>query len=118
MEGLEEATIAQHFRNSTLVRSWSPTVPSSADARSLQAGRETLSATLTPSIAAGGAAGEPVHEVPGSDSVGDQHLLQRCKLALQGGDPWRPLGYRQGALAMRSTSVMTRLSIRSANGLV
>ena len=40
-EGLEEATIARHFRNNTLARSWSPTVPSSADARSWVSRRAT-----------------------------------------------------------------------------
>ena len=52
------------------------------------------------------------------DCGGDEYLLdavQLVQLALKRGHARRTLGHRQGALAMRSTSPMTRASIRSGN---
>jgi len=43
------------------------------------------------------------------------HAVQLVQLALKRGHARRTLGHRQGALAMRSTSPMTRASIRSGN---
>jgi hypothetical protein len=59
-----------------------------------------------------------VHGVPGRDRSGDQRLLhavQIIQFALQRGMRGGRWATGSGSLAMRSTSPMTRLSIRSGN---
>ena len=60
-----------------------------------------------------------MHRLAGRDRFGDQRLLQAVQLvelALQHGDARGALcATGSGSFAMRSTSPMTRLSIRSGN---
>ena len=70
-----------------------------------QAAHKILSATLTPSTAAGGADGERWAGEPAVSAAGDQRLLhavQLVQLALQRGDARRALGHRQRVIGPTS----------------
>jgi hypothetical protein len=86
-----------------------------------QAARETLSATLTPSTAAGGAEGDRCIGSPAAIGGGDKHLLDAVKLfqlALRCGDARATAALTTGRLTCGRASARGQCGAATQRGII